>query len=331
MGEKIRSDGPQTHLVKKGTPTMGGLVFLLTISGVTLLFNYSRTQALFPTFVAAISGLFGALEDFTKVYKKSNLSQLFENSKIATIKKLLANSKLINLLCAPWSLFKKLANIVGSSSEKGLTTAHKFILEFGIAGFVSYWTYVKLGWDYIWLPLIGNVNIGFFYPIFLVLFFLTFLNFVNFTDGIDGLVGGLSIIAFIAFWALSSTLSYNSIAVFCATVVGALIPFLYFNVNPARIFMGDVGSHALAAALVTISIVMHREIALIVVGGVFLIDGITSPLQQLVYKATKKRLFRMAPIHHAFEVAGWPETKVTIRFWLMGAALAVIGLFIGLL
>lgn len=327
MGEEIRPDGPQTHVQKKGTPTMGGVVFFVTVALITFLFNSSRTQTLLPIFVATMAGLFGLMEDFSKVYKKSGLPGFFRYHVLDPLKKF----KIVNFVKKPWDFFKEFWRVLGSGSDKGLDTHHKIIIQFLIAGFVSFWTYIKLGWDYLWLPLIGDVHIGILYPIFIFFLFLTFLNFVAFTDGLDGLAGGLSLTAFIAFWVISSALNYNALATLCATFVGAMIPFMYFNIFPARIFMGNVGSHVLGAIFPLIAVLMHREIALLFICAVFFFDGLSSPLQQLSFKLTKKRIFRMAPLHHHFEMLGWPETKVTLRFWLAGISFAFIGIFISLL
>lgn len=326
MGEEIRADGPATHLVKKGTPTMGGLVFLFTVAVVTIFLNRSRTQTLFPIFVATLAGLFGLIEDFTKVYSKSGLPDFFRYH-LGFLR-----PKKTGLTLNPWSWFKEFWRVVGSKTDSaGLETYQKFIIQAGIAGFVAGWAYFRLGWDYLWLPFVGDVHIGFLYPIFIFIMFIVVLNSVAFTDGLDGLAGGLAAIAFAALWVVASALNYNSLAIFSATFFGALIPFLYFNVNPARIFMGNVGSHVLGATLAVMGIVMHREVALLAICIVFLADGISSPLQQLVVKLTGKRLFRMAPIHHHFELLGWPEAKVTMRFWLVGVFFAFFGIFIALL
>jgi phospho-N-acetylmuramoyl-pentapeptide-transferase len=148
---------------------------------------------------------------------------------------------------------------------------------------------------------------------------------------LDGLAGGLSLISFVAFWVLSRILGYNSLAGFCATFVGALIPFLYFNIFPARVFMGNVGSYVLGATMAILAVVLHREIAFIFIGMMFFIDGVSSPLQQIVYRFTHKRLFRMAPIHHHFELLGWPETKIMLRFVLFGVFFAFVGIFVAIL
>ena len=326
MGEEIRGDGPKTHLSKRGTPTMGGLVFIFTVSLVTFFLNRSRTQTLFPLFIACLAGLFGLMEDFSKVYKKSGLPG-FLHYHLSFISDKSRMSKY-----NPWYWFKEFWRVVGSRTETGgLETYQKFLIQAGIAGFVSSWAYFKLGWDYIWFPLIGDVHIGSLYPFVIFFMFIVILNAVAFTDGVDGLAGGLAIFAFSAYWVIAYILGYNSLAIFSATFIGALVPFLYFNIYPARIFMGNVGSHVLGATLAMMAVVLHREFALLIILAVFLVDGISSPLQQLSVKLTSKRLFRMAPLHHHFEMLGWHEAKVTMRFWLVGASFALLGIFVALL
>jgi len=329
MGENIRKDGPETHLKKEGTPTMGGLVFVVSVTLVSLVFNRSRTQTLFPLFVATLAGLLGLLEDFTKVYRRSGLPGFFEYHfgrlfrTIRTVK--------VYFFSKIWDSFKEFSRIVGSSDEGSIKTYHKFIFQGVIAGFVSYWAYFKLGWDYIWFPLVGDVHIGIGYPIVIFFLFIAVLNAVAFTDGLDGLAGSLSLVCLISFWILSRILGYSSLAGFCATFVGAIIPFLYFNIFPARVFMGNVGSYVLGAIMAILAVVMHREVAFLVMGLVFIVDGASSPIQQIVYKLTRKRLFRMAPLHHHFELLGWHESKIMLRFLLFGILLAFSGVFIALL
>jgi len=331
MGESIRKDGPTSHLTKTGTPKMGGLIFVVTVGLVTVLFNRSRTQTLFPLFIACLGGLLGILEDFTKVYRKSGLPGFFEYHFGKLLQRIKASRVSWGIIFKPWLLFKEFWRIVGSSNESGIQTYQKFIFQALTGAFVAYWVYFKLGWDYLWFPLLGNIHLGFFYPIFVLLLFIVILNSVAFSDGLDGLAGGLALIAFLSFWVISEYLGFNSLSGFCATFIGALLPFLYFNVFPARVFMGNVGSHVLGSVLAILAIVMHREIALFVIAAPFLIDGVTSPLQQLSVKLTGKRLFRMAPIHHHFELLGWHESKVTLRFYLFGIFFAFAGIFIALM
>jgi len=331
MGESIRGDGPESHKRKEGTPTMGGMVFVFTVAVVSLVFNRSRTQTLFPLFIATLAGLLGMLEDFTKVYKKSGLPGFFHYHLGRFFRKRSEGFLKFSIFGKIWSIFKEASRLVGSSDDSGIQTYKKFIIQGLIAGFISYWTYFKLGWDYIWFPLLGNVHIGFGYPVVIFFLFIGILNAVAFTDGLDGLAGSLALISFISFWILSKILGYNSLAGFCATFVDAMIPFLYFNIFPARIFMGNVGSYVLGAVMAMLAVVMHREVAFIFIGMMFFVDGISSPLQQIVYKITHKRLFRMAPIHHHFEVLGWPETKITLRFVLFGVFFAFVGIFVAIL
>jgi phospho-N-acetylmuramoyl-pentapeptide-transferase len=331
MGESVRSDGPLSHLKKEGTPTMGGLVFVFTVTIVCLVFNRSRTQTLFPLFVAALAGLLGMLEDFTKVYRRSGLPGFFEYHFGKFFKKSSSGGLKFGILSKAWNGFKELSFVVGSSEEGGIKTYHKFIFQGLIAGFVSYWAYFKLGWDYISFPLLGNVHIGLGYPIFVFFLFIIILNAVAFTDGLDGLAGSLSMVCLVSFWLLSRVLAYNSLAGFCATFIGAMIPFLYFNIFPARVFMGNVGSYVLGATMAILAVVMHKELAFLIMGLVFLVDGVSSPLQQIVYKLTKKRVFRMAPLHHHFELLGWHESKITLRFLLFGILFAFAGIFVAIL
>jgi phospho-N-acetylmuramoyl-pentapeptide-transferase len=338
MGEDIRPEGPSTHLKKVGTPTMGGMVIVIVTALITLYLNKSRTQTLFPLFIATIAGLLGLFEDFTKVYRKSGLPGFFEyhlgrffKSPPADPFAPFAKPKTVPFYLKPYALFKEVFRILGSKAEGGLQSHQKMVIQFGLAGFVSYWTFIKLGWDYIWLPLIGNVHIGILYPIFIFFFFIFILNTVSISDGLDGLAGGLALIAALCFWTISAELGYNSLATFCATFVGAMLPFLYFNIYPARVFMGNVGSHFIGAFMAMLAIVLHREVAFLFIGLVFLFDGFSSPLQQISVILTGKRIFRMAPFHHHFELLGWPETKVTLRFWIVSAFFAFFGLFIALL
>ncbi len=332
MREDIRSDGPKTHLKKQGTPTMGGLVFIFTASLITFLFNRSRTQTLFPIFVTTLAGLFGIIDDLTKVFRKQVSQDQPGPLKLVWDKLTRPLVCFLDKLFGP--IYRPLADVfsaLGSRVDVGLNNSQKMLFHLAIGGFVAYWTYFKLGWQYIWFPLVGDVNLGVFYPIFIILFFVTIMNFVAFTDGLDGLAGGLSFIALLAYWVISFALGYYSLSRFIATFVGALIPFLYFNIYPARVFMGNVGSYVLGALLVMLSIILHREFALFVLLAVFIVDGLSSPLQSLSAKFTHKRLFRMAPIHHHFELLGWPEAKVTMRFWLFGILFAFLGIFVALL
>jgi len=330
IGEEVREDGPSSHISKRGTPTMGGLVILIVVSIVTILFNFNRDQTIFPLFIISLSGLFGIIEDLTKISHKIGYELFKFNPSNNFI--IVGAKKFLNFIFGkPAYLFVEFWRILGSRTERGLQSYQKFLIQAAIASFVSYWTYFKLGWDYIWFPFLNEVSVGFYYPIIIFILFFLVLNSVAITDGLDGLVGGLSFIALTAFWVICSILEFKSLASFCAIVLGSVLVFLYFNIFPARIFMGNVGSHILGAILALIPILIHREILIFVVYLVFLADGLSSPLQSTFYKLTKKRLFLMAPIHHHFELLGWPETKVTLRFWIIGIICSLLGILIAIL
>jgi len=215
MGERVREDGPKTHLKKQGTPTMGGLVFIFTTAVITFLFNRSRTQTLFPLFIASLAGLFGLVEDFTKVFSNSVFFDVLLKIR-GKVKSLFETKRFI--LIRLFGQFVDFWRAVGSNAGKGFQTYEKFLFQFSIGGFVAFWTHFKLGWDYIWFPLIGNVHLGLFYPIFIILLFIVILNSVAFTDGLDGLAGGLSLFTFCGFWAIAPFADFGLLRKFSAII-----------------------------------------------------------------------------------------------------------------
>ena len=331
LRERVRHDGPKTHLIKQGTPTMGGLAFVLSVSLLTYLFNRQNSYGPFLAIITFLAGVFGLMEDLFKVYAKSHLQDVIRSSLIPVVSVSRITSKAYNKLLLPWDLFKEFWRTVGSATDVGLQTYQKFFLQSAIAIIASLIVYLQFGYSSLWLPFYGFLNLGIFYPILIYFIFIIVLNSVAFTDGLDGLAGGLAIIACCFFLAIAQSQGKYQITVFLASFIGALLPFLYFNFYPARIFMGNVGSHTVGAVIALVAILLHREVALLLVGGVFLLDGASSIFQQLAVRFTGKRIFRMAPIHHHFEMLGWPETKVTTRFYLISAILGFVGLFISLL
>lgn len=274
-GQTIREVGPKWHAKKNGTPTMGGLIFIIAavistvISGVILKqFSYSLAVLLF---IFMLYGGLGFLDDFIKVFKKRNLG-------------LKAKQKLIG-------------QIIG---------AVIFIL-----------VYFKEGLSRtITVPLLGDINASWFFVLFVIFWLVGFSNAVNLTDGIDGLVAGLGIISFATYTLIAFKQAQFDVALFGMTVIGGLIAFLIFNHKPAKIFMGDVGSLALGGALAAMSILVHHEWSLLLVGLVYVIETASVMLQVGSYKLFKKRLFKMSPIHHHFEMSGWSEWQIDISFWL---------------
>ena len=301
VGQSIREDGPQTHLKKGGTPTMGGILIIVSVVVAVLLwqdlsnFNVWLTLAAFVGF-----GAVGFSDDYLKVSLKNS---------------------------------------------KGLPVWAKLLGQFAVALAIVVTLYYS-GDERItqlYLPFFKNpvIDLGILWIPFAVLLLVGESNAVNLSDGLDGLATGLVIMVFITL----SILSYLSgradfsaylgipyikgageLTVFCLALVGACVGFLWFNSHPAEVFMGDVGSLSLGGVIATLSLVLKKEILILIVGGVFVLEAASVIIQVGSYKLRKKRVFKMAPLHHHFELSGWEETKVVIRFWILGGLFAIIAL-----
>ncbi len=284
FGQSIREEGPQSHMKKAGTPTMGGILFLLSIIVTTvacgLLFDVFTTQTVVLLLVFVGFGIIGFLDDGIKVIFKRNL---------------------------------------------GLTSLQKLIGQIVIA--IAAFLLLRLGTfdTAIAIPFTEwQVDLGVLYIAFLIFWLVGFSNAVNLTDGLDGLVAGTASIAFAAFGVLALFNKQADIALFAFAVTGALLGFLIFNANPAKVFMGDTGSLALGGALAMLSVLVKQELLLLLIGLVFVIETLSVILQVGSFKLRKKRIFKMSPIHHHFELSGWSEWKVVIVFWSTGLVVALI-------
>jgi len=228
-------------------------------------------------------------------------------------------------------------NVRGIGAVKGLSTKLKFFFQFIIAAMGAWWFFYKLDFSEISIPaasflhLPASMDIGWLYiPLFiLVVIFIT--NAVNITDGLDGLAGGVSAVCFGAFMTIAWMQGQYGIAAFCGTVAGALLAFLWFNIYPARFIMGDTGSLALGATLAVIAFLTNAVLVLPVIGLIFVIEALSSLLQRFSKKYLGRRIFISAPLHHHFEALGWPETKVTMRFWVVSVVCGVLGVVLNLI
>lgn len=284
FGQSIREEGPQSHMKKAGTPTMGGILFLLSIIVTTiicgLLFDVFTTQTVVLLLVFVGFGIIGFLDDGIKVIFKRNL---------------------------------------------GLTSLQKLIGQIVIA--IAAFLLLRLGTfdTAIAIPFTEwQFDLGVMYIGFLIFWLVGFSNAVNLTDGLDGLVAGTASIAFAAFGVLALFNEQADIALFAFAVTGALLGFLIFNANPAKVFMGDTGSLALGGALAMLSVLVKQELLLLLIGLVFVIETLSVILQVGSFKLRKKRIFKMSPIHHHFELSGWSEWKVVLVFWSTGLIMALI-------
>lgn len=299
LGKRIREGATpvfsQLHKGKENTPTMGGILVWVTVFVITLTFNNTRNQTWLLMFTMVTTALLGMADDLLNIYG------------------------------------------IGKDGG-GLRVRHKLIWQIAIAAVGAWWFYTKLGWGDptihpgIHIPMLGDFFIGWWYiPLFVFIIAGT-SNAVNFSDGLDGLAGGLLMMAFTAYAIITFSAGSYSLAAFCVTMVGALLAFLWFNIYPARFFMGDTGSLALGATLGVLAMITNTVAVLPIIAFVFVAEAL-SVIIQIIWRKTHHgaKLLKSAPIHHHFEALGWPETKVTMRFWVIGAASAIIGVVVALL
>lgn len=282
IGKKIRIDGPEGHMTKTGTPTMGGVIFIATVVVLTIVFNLiGRLSMLLPLGVLTFTAVLGGIDDRL--------------------------------------------NLVGGQTT-GLTARFKMVWLLLFAAVSALVLYFPLGLHSIYIPFFGQYNIGLLYiPIALFSISGT-ANAVNLTDGLDTLAGGTAAVAFTAYGIIAFLQGQVQVVTFCFTMVGALLGFLWFNAHPAQVIMGDCGALALGASLATVAFMTGQWLLLPIVGAVFVAETTSVMLQVAWFKRTGgKRLFRMTPLHHHFELLGWSETQVTLRFWLAGMMAGLLG------
>jgi len=225
-------------------------------------------------------------------------------------------------------------NIKGLGLEGGgLRGRHKLLIQLGIAGIGAWWFADKLEWLHraIHIPGVGDFSLGFWFILLFILVIVATTNAVNISDGLDGLAGGLLAMAYMAYGGIAFVQSQFGLAVFCGCIAGALLAFLWFNIYPARFFMGDTGSMALGATLGVVAMLTNQALVLPIIGFVFVLETLSVILQIFWRKFFKKKLFLSTPLHHHLEALGWAETKVTMRLWVIGAVFAIIGLVIALI
>ncbi|PIY85836.1 phospho-N-acetylmuramoyl-pentapeptide-transferase [bacterium CG_4_10_14_0_8_um_filter_33_57] len=228
-------------------------------------------------------------------------------------------------------VFDDLFNVLSIGAQKGIRALRKLALQILIASIGAWWFFYKLGFHSIHIPGVGDFNIGWLYIILFIFVMVASMNSVNITDGLDGLAAGLLAIAFGAFAIIAFAKGKLELAAFCGSILGALLAFLWFNVYPARFFMGDTGSMALGATLGVVALLLNSVLVLPIIGFVFVIETLSSIIQLFSKKFFKKKIFISAPLHHHLEAKGWPEPKITMRLWIISAVMGSIGLVVGLI
>ncbi len=312
IGKSIRVDGPNTHVGKLGTPTMGGLMIFLTVVLITLVFNVvGRLSMLLPIGVLLAAGTLGALDD------------------------------LMTLVRGETTWIHRRLRFLSTGGSFGMTARLKFVWLLGFAVIAALVLHMPdpwgLGLHHIYVPFFGQYDIAFLYVPMAAFAIIGMSNAVNLTDGLDTLAAGTAAIAFVAYGIIAYQQGQVGVVTFCFTMVGALMGFLWFNAHPAQVFMGDTGSLALGAALATAAFMTGQWLLLPVVGFVFMLETTSVMLQVGWFKWTRrrtgtgKRLFKITPLHHHFELLGWSETQVTVRFWMLGMMAGLIGVALALL
>ncbi|RBP73171.1 phospho-N-acetylmuramoyl-pentapeptide-transferase [Marinobacter nauticus] len=303
IGQAVRDDGPQTHLSKAGTPTMGGALILVAIAISTLLWaDLTNRYVWVVLLVTLLFGAIGWVDDYRKVVERNPRG-----------------------LPARWKYFWQ--SVIGAT-----------------AAIVLYVTASLPQETSLYLPFLKNVSLTMGPVLFILLTYFVIVgssNAVNLTDGLDGLAimptvmvaGALAIFAYLSghaqfanYLLIPHLPGTGELIIFCGALVGAGLGFLWFNTYPAQVFMGDVGALALGAALGTVAVIVRQEIVLFIMGGVFVMETISVILQVASFRLTGRRIFRMAPLHHHFELKGWPEPRVIVRFWVITVVLVLIGL-----
>lgn len=217
------------------------------------------------------------------------------------------------------------------SSFFGLRLRHKLFLETILAMIIGFWLVYELKIDIFYVPIIGVMKMGWWFILFAAFVIIAFANSFNITDGLDGLASGILMIALFAFWFISASILDTPLSVFIALWLGSLIAFLYFNIYPARIFLGDVGSLSFGATLAVVGLILGKAPALMVIGAVFVVEVASSFLQLAAKKFLKRKLFAVSPFHLWLQLKGWPEPKIVMRFWIISIVLAIFGLWVALL
>lgn len=293
IGQQVRADGPESHLVKQGTPTMGGVIMLIAVIVTVFLVGHATVEMFALVIATILTGCLGLIDDAEKVVKERSLG-------------LTPKAKLVGQFLIATVFGLVAVNVVGIAPTVELPFIYTFdlgILQTDIAGISVPWLYI----------------------LFVDILLMGLCNAVNLTDGLDGLAAGTVMIVMIVMAAIAYRSDMLDSAIFAAALAGACIGFLWFNSFPADIFMGDTGSLALGMALGCLSVLTKCEFVVLVVGGLFVAEALSVMIQVFYYKKTHKRVFLMAPLHHHFEKKGWSETKVVVRFWIVSGVLAALG------
>lgn len=293
IGQQVRADGPESHLVKQGTPTMGGVIMLVSVILTALVVGHPTPETFALLIATVLTGCLGLIDDAEKVVKERSLG-------------LTPKAKLVGQFVIATVFGLVAVNVMGIAP----TVEIPFVCTFDLGVLTTHF---------------GSVEVPWLYILFVDILLMGMCNAVNLTDGLDGLAAGTVMIVMIVMAAIAYRSDMLDSAIFAAALAGACVGFLWFNSFPADIFMGDTGSLALGMALGCLAVFTKSEFIVLVIGGLFVAEALSVMIQVFYYKKTHKRIFLMAPLHHHFEKKGWSETKVVVRFWIVSGVLAALG------
>lgn len=293
IGQQVRADGPESHLVKQGTPTMGGVIMLVSVILTALVVGHPTPETFALLIATVLTGCLGLIDDAEKVVKERSLG-------------LTPKAKLVGQFVIATVFGLVAVNVMGIAP----TVEIPFVYTFDLGVLTTHF---------------GSVEVPWLYILFVDILLMGMCNAVNLTDGLDGLAAGTVMIVMIVMAAIAYRSDMLDSAIFAAALAGACVGFLWFNSFPADIFMGDTGSLALGMALGCLAVFTKSEFIVLVIGGLFVAEALSVMIQVFYYKKTHKRIFLMAPLHHHFEKKGWSETKVVVRFWIVSGVLAALG------
>lgn len=294
IGQQVRADGPEGHLIKQGTPTMGGVVILIMMTVSVFLTGLPDLRLVLVLAATLLTGLLGFIDDASKVAQARSLG-------------LKPYQKMIGLTVISVAFCLTAVNCFDIAPQVTIPLANIGI-DLDILSFD-----------------IGAVHVPWLYALFVFMLMAGMSNAVNLTDGLDGLAGGTVMVTMAVMSAIAYASSQLDIAVFTMAAAGACVGFLWFNCHPASIFMGDTGSLALGAAFAAVAVVTKTELFSLIIGALFVVEACSVIIQVVYFKRTRKRVFLMAPLHHHYEKKGWSETKVCIRFWIVSGLFAFVG------
>lgn len=293
IGQQVRADGPESHLVKQGTPTMGGVIMLVSVILTALVVGHPTPETFALLIATVLTGCLGLIDDAEKVVKERSLG-------------LTPKAKLVGQFVIATVFGLVAVNVMGIAP----TVEIPFVYTFDLGVLTTHF---------------GSVEVPWLYILFVDILLMGMCNAVNLTDGLDGLAAGTIMIVMIVMAAIAYRSDMLDSAIFAAALAGACVGFLWFNSFPADIFMGDTGSLALGMALGCLAVFTKSEFIVLIIGGLFVAEALSVMIQVFYYKKTHKRIFLMAPLHHHFEKKGWSETKVVVRFWIVSGVLAALG------